>query len=136
MLFRYVGQHPAGHALVLLGGVAAVGCSLGSQFAIKTLIDALPGGRAHPAAVVDAFLIIVALLFADNLFWRLAGWASVHTFVSVTGDVRRELFGYLTGHSAGYFLNVQPGALSSRISATADAIFTIAPVRREPEEPE
>jgi ATP-binding cassette subfamily B protein len=125
LLFRYIGQHPAGHALVLFGIVAAVGCSLGSQFAIRTLIDALPGGRAHPGTVVDAFLVIVVLLFADNLFWRLAGWASVRTFVAVTGDVRRELFGYLTGHSSGYFSNVQPGALASRISATANAVFTI-----------
>ncbi|ACC73857.1 ABC transporter ATP-binding protein [Paraburkholderia phymatum] len=125
LLFRYVGQHPVGHALVSLAIVAAVGCTLGSQFAIRNLIDALSVGRAHPAQVVYAFLVIVGLLFADNLFWRLAGWASVRTFVAVTGDVRRELFGYLTGHSSGYFSNVQPGTLASRISATANAVFTI-----------
>jgi ATP-binding cassette subfamily B protein len=125
LLFRYVGQHPVEHAMVTLAIVAAVGCTLGSQFAIRNLIDALPGGRAHPAQVVNAFLVIVGLLFADNLFWRVAGWASVRTFVAVTGDVRRELFGYLTGHSSGYFSNVQPGTLASRISATANAVFTI-----------
>jgi ATP-binding cassette subfamily B protein len=125
LLFRYVGQHPVEHAMVTLAIVAAVGCTLGSQFAIRNLIDALPGGRAHPAHVVNAFLVIVGLLFADNLFWRVAGWASVRTFVAVTGDVRRELFGYLTGHSSGYFSNVQPGTLASRISATANAVFTI-----------
>ncbi len=125
LLFRYIGQHPVEHALVALGIVAAVGCTLGSQFAIRNLIDALPGGREHPAHVVNAFLVVVGLLFADNLFWRLAGWTSVRTFVAVTGDVRRELFGYLTGHSPGYFSNVQPGTLASRISATANAVFTI-----------
>ncbi|MBP0595404.1 ABC transporter ATP-binding protein [Paraburkholderia sp. LEh10] len=125
LLFRYIGLHPSGHLLVLLCIVAAVGCSLGSQFAIRNLIDALPAGRTHLASVVHAFLVIVALLFADNLFWRLAGWAGVRTFVAVTGDVRRELFGYLTGHSPAYFSNVQPGALASRITATANAVFTI-----------
>ncbi|WP_035514838.1 ABC transporter ATP-binding protein [Paraburkholderia nodosa] len=125
LLLRYVRAHPYGHLLILSSIVAAVACSLGAQFATKNLIDALPAGHAHPARVVEAFLIIVALLFADNLFWRLAGLASVRTFVAVTGEVRRELFGYLTGHSPAYFSNVQPGTLASRISATANAIFTI-----------
>ncbi len=125
LLFRYVLQHPFGHLLVLGSITAAIGCSLGSQFAIKTLIDALPLGRAHPERLVEAFVVIVALLFADSLFWRLAGLAGVRTFVAVTGDVRRELFGYLTGHSTDYFSNAQPGMLASRISATANAIFTI-----------
>jgi ATP-binding cassette, subfamily B, bacterial len=125
LLLRYVGRHPIAHALVLASIVAAVGCSLASQFAIRNLIDALPGGRAHPAQVIHAFLVIVVLLLADNLFWRVAGWASVRTFVEVTGDVRRELFGYLVGHSPGYFSNVQPGTLASRISATANAVFTM-----------
>ncbi|MEX4001564.1 ABC transporter ATP-binding protein [Paraburkholderia sp. EG285A] len=125
LLLRYVRAHPYGHLVVLSGIVAAIACSLGAQFATKNLIDTLPAGHAHPARVVEAFLIIVALLFADNLFWRLAGLAGVRTFVAVTGDVRRELFGYLTGHSPAYFSNVQPGMLASRISATAIAIFTI-----------
>ncbi|MFP3557243.1 hypothetical protein SB861_42080 [Paraburkholderia sp. SIMBA_049] len=65
--------------MILLNIVAAVGCSLASQFAIRNLIDALPIGRAHPTQVVHAFFVIVALLFAGTLFWRLAGWASVRT---------------------------------------------------------
>ncbi|WP_036044070.1 ABC transporter ATP-binding protein [Paraburkholderia mimosarum] len=125
LLWRYVRAHPYGHALVVSSIAAAVGCALGAQFAIRDLIDALPAGREHPSRVVGAFLVIVALLFADNLLWRLAGLAGVRTFVAVTGDVRRELFGYLTGHSPAYFSNAQPGTLASRISATANAIFTI-----------
>ncbi|MFC6142790.1 ABC transporter ATP-binding protein [Paraburkholderia silvatlantica] len=125
LLWRYVAAHPYGHAMVLASITAAVGCALGAQFAIRNLVDALPAGHAHPARVVDAFLVIVALLFADNLFWRLAGLAGVRTFVAVTGDVRRELFGYLTGHSPAYFSNAQPGTLASRIAATANALFTI-----------
>ncbi|MCP3712511.1 ABC transporter ATP-binding protein/permease [Paraburkholderia sp. CNPSo 3274] len=125
LLLRYVWAHPYGHALVVASLTAAVGCALGAQFAIRNLIDTLPTGHAHPARVLDAFFVIVALLFADNLFWRLAGLAGVRTFVVVTGDARRELFGYLTGHSPTYFSNAQPGTLASRISATANAIFTI-----------
>ena len=125
LLLQYVGRRPLAHAFVLLGIVAAVGCSLASQFAIRNLIDALPHGRAHPAGVIAAFVVIVVLLFADNLFWRVSGWISVRTFVAVTGDVRRQLFGYVTGHSSTYFSEVRPGMLASRVSATANAVFSI-----------
>ncbi|WP_233888537.1 ABC transporter ATP-binding protein [Paraburkholderia flagellata] len=124
LLWQYIGGHAVAHALVLLAIVAAVGCALASQYALRNLVDALPGGRAHPEIVVEAFLFIVALLIADGLFWRLAGWLSVRTFVAVTGDVRRQLFGYVAGHSPAYFSNIQPGMLASRITAAANAIYT------------
>jgi ATP-binding cassette subfamily B protein len=125
LLLQYIRRRPVAHAFVLLGIAAAVGCMLGSQFAIKNLIDALPGGRANPASVLSAFTIVVVLLFAGNLFWRVAGWISVGAFVSVTGDVRRQLFGYLLGHSPAYFSDVRPGTLASRVSATSNAVFAI-----------
>ncbi|CAB3747436.1 ABC transporter ATP-binding protein [Paraburkholderia solisilvae] len=125
LLLQYVRRRPVSHTLVLLAIIAAVGCALGSQFAIKNLIDALPAGRDHPATVVSAFVTIVVLLFADNLFWRVAGWISVRTFVAVTGDVRRQLFGYATGHSPTYFSAIRPGTVASRVSATANAVFAI-----------
>jgi ATP-binding cassette subfamily B protein len=110
---------------VLAGVTVAVACSLGAQYAIKHLIDALPSGHTNPGGLRDAFWMVVALLFADGLFWRLAGWIGVKTFVAVTGDVRRELFWYLAGHTQSYFSDLQPGTLASRISATANAIYTI-----------
>ncbi len=125
LLLHYVGRHPLGHAGLFAAIVAAVACALASQFAIRNLIDTLPGGRAHPADVIHAFVVIVALLFADNLLWRVAGWAGVYTFVAVTGDVRRELFGYLLGHSPAWFSNTSPGTIASRISATANAVFAL-----------
>jgi ATP-binding cassette subfamily B protein len=125
LLLRYVSRRLFGHAFVLLGTVAAVGCSLASQFAIRNLIDALPAGHEHRTGVITAFAVMVVLLFADNLFWRVSGWISVRTFVRVTGDVRRELFGYVTGHSSAYFAEVRPGMLASRISATANAVFSV-----------
>jgi ATP-binding cassette, subfamily B, bacterial len=124
-MMQYVGRRSAAHVCILLGIVAAVACALGSQFAIKNLIDALAAGRAYREPVVTAFVVVVVLLLADSLLWRLAGWISVRTFVAVTGDVRRQLFGYLHGHSHAFFSNVLPGALASRVSATANAVFAI-----------
>jgi ATP-binding cassette subfamily B protein len=44
--------------------------------------------------------------------------------VAVTGDVRRDLFAHLSGHSPSYFAERLPGALASRITATSNAVFT------------
>ncbi|CAD6528113.1 ABC transporter ATP-binding protein [Paraburkholderia metrosideri] len=125
LIWRYVARHKTAHSLVLLSVFAAVACALASQYGIRNLIDALPTGRAHPEGVIRAFTILVALIFADNLFWRIAGWISARTFVAVTGDIRREMFDYLAGHAPSFFSDKQPGVLSSRISATANAVYTV-----------
>src|SRR5471032_2027652 len=125
LIWRYVARHKTAHSLVLVSVFAAVACALASQYGIRNLIDALPTGRAHPERVIRAFTILVALIFADNLFWRIAGWISARTFVAVTGDIRREMFDYLAGHAPSFFSDKQPGVLSSRISATANAVYTV-----------
>ncbi|NYH15860.1 ABC transporter ATP-binding protein [Paraburkholderia bryophila] len=125
LIWRYVARHKFAHSVVLLSVVAAVGCALASQYGIRNLIDALPSGRAHPQNVVRAFAVLVVLILADNLFWRVAGWISARTFVAVTGDIRREMFDYLAGHAPSFFSDKQPGVLSSRISATANAVYVL-----------
>lgn len=122
-LFSYLGNRPVEHAIVLISVFAAVGCALASQYAIKHLIDVLGLGRGHPGPLWTAFLILVGLIAADNLLWRIGGWVGARTFVKVTGDLRRDLFQYLTGHSPNYFTEKQPGTLASRITATSNAIY-------------
>ncbi len=68
--------------------------------------------------------MLCSLVAADSLLWRVAGWAAAYTFVAVTGDIRRDLFGHLSGHSPSYFAERLPGALASRITATSNAVFT------------
>jgi ATP-binding cassette, subfamily B, bacterial len=123
-LYRYFKQHPIAHIIVLLSVFSAVGCSLASQYAIKHLIDVLGMGHNNTHLLWQAFLILVGLIAADNLLWRVAGWVAAHVFVEVTGDLRRELFAYMSGHSQTYFSEKQPGTLSSRITATSNAIYT------------
>ena len=123
-LFRYIRRHPLAHAIVLCSVFAAVGCALASQYAIKHLIDVLGGGRHHPGPLWGAFAILVGLIAADNLLWRVGGWVAAHTFVAVTGDLRRDLFQYLSGHSPTYYSEKQPGMLASRITATSNAVYT------------
>ncbi|MCY0388524.1 ABC transporter ATP-binding protein [Robbsia sp. Bb-Pol-6] len=122
-LLSYIKRHPLAHGIVLTSVLVAVGCALASQYAIKHLIDVLGQGRDHNTALWSAFGILVALIAADNLAWRVGGWVGAHTFVQVTGDLRRDLFRYLSGHSPNFFAEKQPGMLASRITATSNAIY-------------
>jgi len=125
LIWRYVARHKVAHVIMLVSVVAAVGFALASQYGIRNLIDALPQGRAHPQTVEYAFAVLVGLIFADNLMWRVAGWVAARAFVRVTGDIRQDMFEYLTGHAPSFFADKQPGVLSSRVSATANAVYII-----------
>jgi ATP-binding cassette subfamily B protein len=121
-MLRYVRQRLFGHAVVLGSVLCAVGCSVASQYAVKHLVDVLAGGPSGP--IWSAFGILAGLIAADNLMWRVGGWSATHTFVAVTGDLRRDLFKHLTGHAPSYFADRSPGTLAGRITATANAIYT------------
>src|SRR5436305_1359356 len=124
-IFRYVRLRPISHAVILAAVLAAVGCSVTTQYGVKYLVDALSAGSAAAHGIWLAFSVLVCLIAADNLLWRLASWVASFTFVRVTGDLRRDLFRYLTGHSPSYFADRLPGMLSSRITATSNAVFTV-----------
>jgi len=120
-LYRYLRLRAGFHSLIVIAVLAAVGCSVGTQYGVKSLVDALSGGTG--IGIWGAFLLLVALIAGDNLLWRLASWMANFTFVAVTGDLRRDLFHHLTGHSPHYFADRMPGMLTSRITATSNAVF-------------
>jgi ATP-binding cassette subfamily B protein len=124
---RFVCRRWVAHAAILAAVLAAVGCSVGTQYGIKLLVDTLThGDRADGAANAwPAFGLLVALIAADSVLWRLAGLIAHSAFVGVTGDLRRDLFRHLTGHAPGYFAERMPGTLASRITATSNAVFAV-----------
>jgi ATP-binding cassette subfamily B protein len=122
---RYVRRRAFAHGAIVLCVLGAVGASVTTQFAVKMLVDALSRGPGASLAPWGAVVAIASLVAADNLLWRVACWIASRTFVDVTGDVRRELFGHLTGHAPSYFTERLPGTLTSRISATSNAVFQI-----------
>src|SRR5262245_60420448 len=127
-LARYVKKRPITHAAILIAVVAAVACSVGAQYAVKILVDTLAGGLYVGTHARDAwlgFLLLATLIASDNLLWRVASWIASYTFVAVTGDLRRDLFRHLTGHAPSYFAERMPGTLTSRITATSNAVFTL-----------
>ena len=111
------------HAAIITGVTAAVACSVGTQYGVKFLVDSLMAARVH--AVWLAFLLLCSLITADNLLWRAASWIANTTFVKVTGDLRRDLFRHVTGHAPSYFSDQLPGTLTSRITATSNALFSM-----------
>jgi ATP-binding cassette subfamily B protein len=124
-VLRYLRQRRAAHAVILAAVVAAVACSVGTQYGVKNLVDSLTAGQSHAGSVWLAFALLMSLIAADNLLWRVASWTASFTFVGVTGDLRRDMFRHLTGHAPSYFSDRLPGMLTSRITATSNAVFTV-----------
>jgi len=121
-IFRYIRLRPFSHAAILGAVLAAVACAICTQYGIKFLVDTLAAGAN--AAAWTAFLLLGSLIAADNLLWRVASWIANYAFVGVTGDLRRDLFHHLMGHSPSYFSERLPGTLTSRVTATSNAVFT------------
>jgi ATP-binding cassette, subfamily B, bacterial len=123
-LARYLRARLPSHAAIVALVLAAVGCAVTTQYAVKFLVDTL-AGHSSASGVWLAFVLLAALIAADNLLWRVAGWIASSTFVRVTGDLRRDLFRHLTGHAPSYFIERLPGMLTSRVTATSNAVYTV-----------
>src|SRR5882672_4147974 len=124
-VLRYLRQRLASHVVIVTAVVAAVACSVGTQYGVKYLVDGLSAGPARAGSVWLAFVFLMSLIAADNFLWRIASWTASFTFVRVTGDLRRDIFRHLTRHAPSYFSNRLPGMLTSRITATSNAVFTV-----------
>jgi ATP-binding cassette, subfamily B, bacterial len=122
-LLRYVRRQALAHVAILIAVIVAVGCSVSSQYGIKFLVDVLSAGTN--SLIWLAFGVLVALIAADNLLWRAAGWIASHAFVGVTGDLRSELFRHVTGHAPSYFSRRLAGTLTARVTATSNAAFAV-----------
>ena len=124
-LVRYVSRHRPLHILIFTAVLGAVTCSVSTQYGVKLMVDALSPTAGEGRSVWTAFAVLVFFIAADNLLWRVASWNASYAFVAVTGDLRSELFRHLTGHAPSFFANRLPGVLTSRITATSNAIFQI-----------
>ncbi|QPF86659.1 ABC transporter ATP-binding protein [Bradyrhizobium genosp. L] len=124
-VLRYLRRRLPSHVVILSAVLAAVACSVGTQYGVKNMVDALSAGPSSANGVWLAFALLMSLIAADNFMWRIASWTASYTFVSVTGDLRRDMFRHLTGHAPSYFTDRLPGMLTSRITATSNAVFTV-----------
>jgi len=65
-LARYLRRRPWSHAAILVLVLAAVGCAVTTQYAVKFLVDTL-AGHAPANGIWLAFLFLASLIAADNL---------------------------------------------------------------------
>ena len=68
----------AAHLVILTAVVAAVACSVGTQYGVKNLVDSLSAGPSRAGGVWLAFVFLMSLIAADNLFWRVASSRPLH----------------------------------------------------------
>ncbi len=122
-ILNAISRYGIAHVIILLSVITGVGCSVGSQYAVKNIVDVL--ARHDVAAVWRAFIIVALLIAVDNISWRVGGWVAARTFVEVTGDIRQYLFNHTLGHAPGFFTSRRAGMLAGRISATGNAVFRI-----------
>ncbi len=125
-VLKAIARRKIPHAVILLSVLTGVGCSVGSQYAVRNMVDVL--ARHDVGRVWVAFSWLAGLIAMDNLSWRVGGWIAARTFVSVTGDIRKILFNHTLGHAPGFFMRSRAGMLAGRISATGNAVFRIESV--------
>ena len=124
-LLHYVRRRLVSHLVVLVSVLLAVGCAIGAQYGVKHLVDVLSAGQPSDQQLWGAVALLLGLVAGDNLLWRVGGWVASYAFVAVGGDLRLDLFDYLSGHGTRYFADRFPGALAGRITTAANAAWSI-----------
>src|SRR3989442_4468486 len=71
-VLRYLRQRLASHLVIVTSVVAAVACSVGTQYGVKYLVDGLSAGPNRASTVWVGFVFLLSLLPGGNFFWRIA----------------------------------------------------------------
>jgi ABC-type multidrug transport system fused ATPase/permease subunit len=122
---RYLWRHRVSQGIVLLAVLGASASSVGARYSMKFLVDAMAAGP-HAGAVWRALAIFVIFIGGDFFLWRVAGYAAAKALPHIGAELRLDLFRHLIGHSARYFNERFSGALASRVTAAATALYTVA----------
>src|SRR6266702_4311467 len=71
-VLRYLRQRLASHVVIVAAVVAAVACSVGTQYGVKYLVDGLSAGPGSAGRVWLAFVFLMSLIAAENMFvWNV-----------------------------------------------------------------
>src|SRR5258706_10825671 len=85
-LARYVRRRIFSHAIVLGAVLAAVVCAVGSQYAVKNLVDVLGVQHPPPYRLWSAVALLLALVAGGNLLLPPGRWGFAHSLVAGAGD--------------------------------------------------
>jgi ATP-binding cassette, subfamily B, bacterial len=102
-LFSYITRRPWMFGSVFIIIMGAASASVGGQYAMKLLVDAMDSSVRSTAQVWSPLLLFLVLITVENLLWRFGGWQGSRAIVSSGVDIRLDLFEHLTGHSTSIF---------------------------------
>jgi ATP-binding cassette, subfamily B, bacterial len=125
LIWRYLWRHRTAHAVIILTILGAVAASVAARYSMKFLVDAMTADHSHMAGVWQAAIIFTACVGADNVLWRVAGWAGAGAFPAIGAELRLDLFRHLLGQSNRYFNDRFSGALAGRVTTAATGLFTL-----------
>jgi ATP-binding cassette, subfamily B, bacterial len=125
LIARYLWRHRTAHAVVILTILGAVAASVAARYSMKFLVDTMTADHRHMAGVWQAVAIFTACVGADNVLWRVAGWAGAGAFPAIGAELRLDLFSHLLGQSNRYFNDRFSGALAGRVTTAATGLFTL-----------
>lgn len=121
LILHYLRSRPWTFASLALLAFGAASCSVGVQYGMKLLVDAMSAAPAAVPSVDQALLLFVVLIALESCLWRLSGWVGAHATVATGVDIRLDLLSHLTGHPMSYFQENFAGALGHRVTSTAGA---------------
>ncbi|WP_259651907.1 ABC transporter ATP-binding protein [Variovorax sp. UMC13] len=124
-LWRYVRLRPWLFGILTLLIVTAAACSVGVQYGMKLIVDAMAGDDRESRIIWRWLAFFISLIAAESLCWRLSGWLGCRAVVASGVDVRLDMFRYLSGHSLDFFAEHMAGSLGNRVTATAGAAGSI-----------
>jgi ATP-binding cassette subfamily B protein len=116
-LAHYVAIRPLGFLLLGLVVVASASSSVGVQYAMKLLIDAMTAEAHALGPVQTALAAFVALVALENVLLRSAAMLLCRITVASAVRIRLDMFDYLTGHQLSFFQNQRAGSLGHRVGA-------------------
>ncbi|UUX96997.1 ABC transporter ATP-binding protein [Aquabacterium sp. J223] len=128
-LLGYVRRRPWQFAVLAAIIVGGASCSVGVQYGMKLIIDAMAEGNHRAGEVWRWLALFIGLIALESALWRLGGWLGCRTVVATGVDLRLDLFARLTRHPMRFFADQMSGALGSRVTQTAGAaagLFGIA----------
>ncbi|MGI4778833.1 MAG: ABC transporter ATP-binding protein [Janthinobacterium lividum] len=105
--------------------VLAAACSVGVQYGMKLIVDAMAGDDRQSRMIWWSLALFISLIALESIFWRLSGWLGCRAVVATGVDVRLDMFRHLSGHSLDYFADHMAGSLGNRVTATAGATGSI-----------
>ena len=118
-LVHYIAVRPLAFLCLALIVGAAASSSVGVQYAMKLMVDAMtaPGRVMGPATA--ALALFVGLLAMENLLLRTSAVLLGRITTESGIRIRLDMFDYLTGHQMAFFQNQRAGSLGHRVGALA-----------------